>query len=135
MAFTVPLSELRFRPSRASGPGGQHVNKAATRVEVTWDVAHSESLSDTQRERLLHRLRNRIDARGVLHVKADDHRSQWRNRQAAVARLNTLVGEALKTRRPRKKTKPPRAAVERRLAEKRRRADTKRGRRPPDPDS
>lgn len=135
MAFRVPASELRFRASRAGGPGGQHVNKAATRVEVTWDVAGSPSLSDAQRTQLLRRLGKRLDARGVLHVTSAASRSQWQNRQAAVERLHTVVADALKRRRPRKRTRPPRAAVERRLAEKRRRADTKRDRRHVDPET
>jgi ribosome-associated protein len=134
MGFTVPLDELHIRTSRAGGPGGQHVNKAATRVEVRWNVARTPSLSKRQRERLLERLASRIDARGNLRVVADERRSQRRNREAATARLRALVADALKERKPRKTTRPPRSAEEQRLAEKRRRADLKRRRRPVDDD-
>jgi ribosome-associated protein len=130
MGFTVPLDEMRFRASRAGGPGGQHVNKAATRVEVRWNVARSPSLSERQRTRLLERLAGRIDARGNLRVVADERRSQRRNREAATARLRALVAGALQVRKPRKRTRPPRSAEEKRLAEKRRRAERKRRRRP-----
>ncbi len=104
-------------------------------MEVTWDIAGSPSLSDAQRERLRRRLGNRIDGRGVLHVASDEHRSQWRNRRAATARLAELVAEALAVRRPRKPTAPPPAAIERRLAEKKRRAETRRRRGPVDPET
>ncbi len=134
MKFTVPRDEVRFRASRAGGPGGQHVNRSATRVEARWNVRRSHSLSEAQRERLLQKLGNRIDSRGVLRVVADERRSQLQNREAAFQRLTALVTQALKRPRPRKKTKRPRAAEERRLADKRRRADTKRDRRPPQPD-
>jgi ribosome-associated protein len=134
MAFTVPPEEVRFRASRASGPGGQHVNRTATRVEARWNVRRSPSLNEEQRERLLDKLASRIDSRGVLRVVADERRSQLRNREAALARLNALVTQALRRRKPRKKTKRPRAAEERRLADKRRRSGTKRDRRPPGSD-
>ncbi|MFQ6046205.1 MAG: alternative ribosome rescue aminoacyl-tRNA hydrolase ArfB [Gemmatimonadales bacterium] len=134
MAFTVPPEEIEFRASRAGGPGGQHVNRSATRVEARWNVRGSPSISDAQRDRILTKLQSRVDSRGVLRVVADERRSQLRNRQAAVERLNALVRGALRRRRPRKKTKPPAAAVERRLEEKRRRAEAKRRRRPVHPD-
>jgi ribosome-associated protein len=122
MAFTVPPDEVRFRASRASGPGGQHVNRSATRVEARWNVRQSPSLTEAQRERVLRKLEGRIDSRGVLRVVADERRSQLRNREAALARLTALVTQALKRPKPRKKTKRPRAAEERRLADKRRRS-------------
>ena len=134
MKFTIPLEELSFRATRSGGPGGQHVNTSATRVEVRWNVTGSPSLSDEQRQRLLERLGGRIDARGNLRVVADERRSQLRNREAALERLNSLVSDALKPRKKRKKTRPPRAADERRLDEKRRRGNAKRDRRPADPD-
>ena len=134
MSFTVPPEELQFRASRASGPGGQHVNTSATRVEVRWDVANSPSLTEAQRARLIKRLGSRIDSRGVLRVVADERRSQARNREAAAARLGELVTGALKERKPRKKTKPSRAAKQQRLAEKRKRSERKRERRTVDPE-
>lgn len=134
MAFTVPPDEIEFRASRASGPGGQHVNRSATRVEARWNVKRSTVLTQEQRRRILSKLKGRIDSRGVLRVVADERRSQFRNRAAATERLNDLVREALARPRPRKKTRPPAAAIERRLEEKRRRSDTKRRRRPVRPE-
>lgn len=134
MAFTVPEDELRFRTTRGGGPGGQHVNKTSTRVEVFWNVAQSPSITDTQRGRLLRKLATRIDRRGVLRVAASARRSQLQNRLAAVERLNDLVRDALHMPRPRKRTKPPRASKEQRLAEKRRRGETKRQRQRVEPD-
>ncbi|UCG88743.1 MAG: aminoacyl-tRNA hydrolase [Gemmatimonadota bacterium] len=129
MRFTVPENELRFRAGPASGPGGQHVNRSSTRIEVRWDISSSPSISDSQRELLLRKLAARIDSSGVLRVTAEDQRSQLRNREAAIGRLNDLVIEALDEPPPRKKTRPPAAATEKRLAEKRRRSELKRERR------
>lgn len=134
MAFTVPEDELRFRASRAGGPGGQHVNKASTRIEVLWNVRESPSLTATQRERLLRKLGNRIDSDGILRVVAGERRSQLRNRHSAVERLTALVREALRTPRRRKPTKPSPSAVEKRLSGKRRRSEIKRKRGPVRPD-
>lgn len=128
MPFLVPLAELEFRASRAGGPGGQHVNKASTRVEVRWDVARSPSLDEAQRERLIRRLGKRVDSNGVLHLTAGERRSQLQNRLAAVERLQTTVTAALQERKPRKRTRIPRSAVEARLRAKRRRAHIKRAR-------
>lgn len=134
MTFTVPPDELDFRASRAGGPGGQHVNKTATRVEVRWNVGQSPSLTDAQRDRVLRRLANRIDARGVLRVVASEERSQLKNRRTAMERLNALVARALARPKPRKKTTPSPAARARRRAEKRRRTERKRQRGPIRPD-
>ena len=130
MTFAVPADELEFRASRASGPGGQHVNKSATRIEVLWDVAASPSLSDAQRRTILTKLANRIDGDGVLHVASEKHRSQLRNREAATERLQDLVRKALAPRKKRRKTAPPRSAKEKRLREKRERAEKKKHRGP-----
>jgi ribosome-associated protein len=130
MPFTVPMSELTYRASRASGPGGQHVNKSATRVEVIWDVGASPSLTESERARLFRKLATRIDARGCLAVAADERRSQLLNRDAATARLNALVAKALEMPKPRKKTRPTKASREKRLQEKKRRAEVKRSRGP-----
>ena len=134
MSFTVPEAELSIRASRAGGPGGQHVNQSSTRVEVRWRVKTSPSITDEQRERLLEKLASRIDSKGYLRVVADERRSQLRNREAAVDRLNQLVREALRTPKPRKKTKPPASANLKRLEDKRRRGAQKKQRRPVDPD-
>ena len=106
----VPADELFFRASRASGPGGQHVNKTSTRVEVLWDVAHSPALDPPRRARLLERLHSRMDAGGVLHVVAAERRSQRQNRLAAAARLQALVDDALYDAPARKRSRPPHAA-------------------------
>ena len=130
-ALQLPLSELDYRATRSGGPGGQHVNTSSTRIEVWWDVATSPTLTDDQRSRLLGRLAHRLDAAGRLRVVASESRSQLRNREAATERLRDLVAAALKVAKPRKRTKPSRAAKAARLEAKRRRAATKRERRPP----
>jgi len=124
----IPESELVFQASRSSGPGGQNVNKLNTRIVVLFNVLASTRLSDDQKHLLLSRLATRIDKEGVLHVAAQKYRSQEANRRAAVARLHNLVGEALKPRPVRKKTKVPAAARERRLQEKKQRRTRKRQR-------
>ena len=134
MDFQIPDAELSFRATRSGGPGGQHVNQTSTRVEVRWQITTSPSLTETQRERLLEKLSSRIDSRGFIRVVAEERRSQLRNREAAVTRLNELVRAALKTPKPRKKTKPPAAANRKRLDEKRQRSIRKQQRRPIDGD-
>ena len=127
----VPATELAWRFSRASGPGGQSVNTSDSRVELSFDVARSEALPPRLRDRALSRLRGRL-VDGVLTVTASEHRSQLRNRQAARARLAEALEAALAPPPPRRrKTRPPRGAAERRLAAKQRRADIKRLRRRP----
>jgi ribosome-associated protein len=134
--LSIPVEELEFRVSRASGPGGQGVNTTDSRVELRFDVASSSSLSQTQRARLLQRLRGRVDTHGVLRVVAQAHRSQLRNRQAAIERFQELLAEALRPRRPRIPTAPSAAARARRQALKRQQSARKQARRPPpvDPD-
>jgi ribosome-associated protein len=128
---TIPESELTWRFSRSSGPGGQGVNTADSRAELVWDAAGSSALSPLQRERLLDRLSGRLVG-GVLTIAASEHRAQLRNRDAARARLAAVVADALRppspTRRP---TKPTRGAKERRLKAKQKRTDVKQLRRRP----
>ena len=130
----LPRAELDIRASRSGGPGGQHVNTSSTRIEVWWDVAGSPSLTDEQRARLLARLATRLDGEGRLRIVASESRSQLRNREAAVERLAEIVAAALRVAKPRKRTKPSRAAKAARLEAKRRRSATKRERRRPRPD-
>lgn len=130
-ALLLPLSELDYRASRSGGPGGQHVNTSSTRIEVWWDIGGSPTLTEDQRARLMTRLATRLDAEGRLRVVASASRSQLRNREAATERLRDLVASALKVAKPRKRTKPSRAAKAARLEAKRRRSATKRDRRPP----
>lgn len=131
---TIPLSELSFRFSRSSGPGGQHVNKAETRVELLFDVANSPSLTDEQREQVMRRLSSRIDSAGVLHVTSQATRSQKQNRDLAIERFRHLIARALQPEKKRKATRPSQAAKERRLREKRRRSEIKKYRREPRPE-
>jgi ribosome-associated protein len=130
----IPLSELSFRFSRSSGPGGQHVNRSETRVELLFDLMASPSLSERQKARASRRLETYLDKNGVVHLVSQSTRSQLRNREDVVERFRTLMRGALRVRRRRRPTKPTRAARERRLEEKARRSEKKRQRRrvPPD---
>ncbi len=128
-SVVIPEGELRWRFSHASGPGGQGVNTADSRVELSFDVAHSSALGPVQRARVQERLRKRL-ADGVLTIRASSRRSQLQNREAARARLAATLAAALAPPAPpRRPTKPTKGATERRLADKRRRAKTKRLRR------
>jgi ribosome-associated protein len=128
-ALVIPAGELHERFSRSSGPGGQGVNTADSRVELSFDVARSPSLSAAQRARVLDRLGNRL-AGGVLTVAASEQRNQLANRRAARDRLAALVRWALRPPPPKRRpTKPTKGSVERRLDAKRRRSSTKRHRR------
>jgi ribosome-associated protein len=127
--LVIPAGELRERFSRSSGPGGQSVNTTDSRVELSFDIAHSPSLPERERNRALARLAGRLTG-GVVMVAAETERSQLMNREAARARLAALLREAIAPPPPpRVPTKPTRGARERRLADKRRRAQTKRTRR------
>jgi ribosome-associated protein len=133
-SLVIPEDELRFRFSRSSGPGGQHVNRSATQVELLFDVAHSPSLSDEQRGRIQEALANRIDQEGVLHLTSSGSRSQRRNRDEVVARFQGLLRRALHVPRARRPTRPSEAARRRRLQAKRQRAEAKRQRAPVEPE-
>src|SRR4051794_30992596 len=125
-SVVIPAHELGWRFSRSGGPGGQSVNTADSRVELSWDVAASAALSPMLRGRALDRLSGRL-VDGVLTVTASEHRSQLRTREAALTRLAEAVRDAIAPpKAPRKRTRPTAAARERRLAEKRRRAGVKR---------
>jgi ribosome-associated protein len=125
---SIPLSELSFRFSRSSGPGGQHVQKSATRVELLFDIANSPSLADAQRARVLDRLAGYIDSAGVLHLTSQSERSQLRNREEVVARFESLMRQALRRRKHRKRTHPTAASQERRLRKKKQRSQIKKWR-------
>lgn len=127
----IPAAELSFEVSRGGGPGGQNVNKVATRVTLRFDVAGSPSLSDSVRDLLRERLGSRLTNEGVLVLHASEHRDQPRNRSAAVSRFVHLLTEALTPVKPRRATRPTRGSVERRIQARKRRSDVKRQRRPP----
>jgi ribosome-associated protein len=128
--LVIPAAELSWRFSRASGPGGQGVNTTDSRVELSWDLAGSDLLPQSLKDRAVERLAHRLVS-GVLTVVASEHRSQLRNREAAAARLAGLVAGAIAPPpRVRRATRPSRGAVERRIADKKRRSQTKRNRRP-----
>ena len=128
-SLSIPRAELVFRASRAGGAGGQHVNTSSTRIELLWDLTRSASVTDDERERLLSKLAARLDAEGFVRVVASARRSQQQNREEAEQRLAQLVRQALVVPKTRKKTKPGRAAKEKRLSEKRRHAERKQNRR------
>lgn len=129
----IPLDELHFQFSRSSGPGGQHVNRTASQVELTFDVLHSPSLHEAQRARVLSKLKSYIDTRGVLHLTSQTTRSQHRNRAEVVERFTLLLQRALYVPKRRIPTRPSAAAEERRLAAKQRTSVTKQQRRRPAP--
>lgn len=129
---SIPPGELIYRASRAGGPGGQHVNRSATRVELVWDVAGSAALGPVERRRLLARLAHRLDSAGRLRLVSGGSRSQLRNREEVTERLRRLVAAALIPPKVRRPTRPTAASRARRLEEKRRRSARKRERRPPD---
>jgi ribosome-associated protein len=124
-SVVLPLSEIEFRTSRSSGPGGQHAQKTESRVEAVFDVEGSDALTDVQKHRVVAR------AGPVLRAIAQDERSQSRNKELATERLVRQLQEALKVPRKRRPTKPSKAAVERQRDAKKRRSQTKRLRRPP----
>lgn len=121
----IPLGEVELRASRSSGPGGQHANVTASRVEAVFDVRESQALSDAQRARIAAR------AGPVVRAGAQDTRSQARNRDLALGRLRSRLQAALAVQRPRRATRPPRSAGRRRVESKRRHGEIKRSRRRP----
>lgn len=125
----IPDDELEFRASRASGPGGQHVNKTSTRIEVRWHVAQSPSIDEAQRQRILTKLGSRLDGDGWLRVVAASTRSQLRNREAARERLIALVQRSVVVPKPRKRTSTPKSERLKRLEVKRLRSQVKETRR------
>ncbi|MCS5700882.1 aminoacyl-tRNA hydrolase [Cyanobium sp. FGCU-52] len=123
--LTIPSAELTWRFSRASGPGGQNVNTTDSRVTLLFPLASTSALPPALRERALRRLGSRL-VEGTLAITAQEHRSQWRNRQAAQERLVSLLEEAIRPPAPpRRRTRPTRGSVERRLAAKKQRSAVK----------
>ena len=125
----IPMSELQYRFSTSSGPGGQHANKASTRVTLIYDVTNSPSLDEEMRRVLLKRLAPYLDKDGLLQIHVQDSRSQHRNREIANGRFRDLLAAALIRRKHRRPTRPNRKAVEKRLASKKKHGQRKQERR------
>jgi ribosome-associated protein len=125
-SLEIPDRELSFRYSRSSGPGGQNVNKVATKVTVLFSVADSSVLDANQKARITRRLATRISKDGVLHVTSERHRTRSANQRDVINRFSELVSAALKPRKRRKKTRVPSSAKRKRLESKRRRSEKKR---------
>lgn len=124
--LSIPIGEVQYRFVRSSGPGGQHVNKAATQVELLFDVLHSSALTESQRQRILHKLKNSIDQDGVLHLSEQSERSQFQNRQQVTEKFKSLLIAALHIPRTRRPTRPTKASKEKRIAGKKQRGEVKR---------
>jgi len=126
--LTLPSGELTFTASRSSGPGGQHVNKTDSRIQVRWNLENSTVLSIYQKNLLRRAFRARLTDSGDLLLASDVHRSQRRNREEVCQRLAALIRENIVPPKPRKKTRPTRASKERRLDDKKKRSKLKKGR-------
>lgn len=126
---TAFLPELTYQTSRASGPGGQNVNKVESRVELRWNLPASQVLSDLQKQLILEKLANQLTATGDLLVVAQDDRSQLRNKEIALARFHELLQKSLRRPKPRRATRPSAGAVRQRLESKKRQSDKKANRR------
>lgn len=124
--------ELDFRTSRSSGPGGQNVNKVETRVTLRFSVESSELLDQREKDRLTHKWNNKLTADGDLLLSSEKHRSQLRNREEAIKSFKGLLEKAFTDPKPRKKTKPSKGAIQKRLTSKKKHSDKKGNRKKPD---
>ena len=129
-AIELAESEIHFKFIRSPGPGGQHVNKAATAVQLSFDVRHTSSLPEHVRFRLLKLAKNRINAKGILIINANRFRSQDLNRKDSLERLKNLIIQASQKRKPRHRTKPTMGSIKKRKEAKKRRSTLKRSRKP-----
>ncbi|MGJ8731694.1 MAG: alternative ribosome rescue aminoacyl-tRNA hydrolase ArfB [Cellulophaga sp.] len=125
------IQELQFKAVRSSGAGGQHVNKVSTKIELTYDLQNSTAVTDKEKERLLLKLSNRLTKENVLLLQCDDSRSQHKNKDLAIKRFLELIKSALIVPKKRKKTKPSRSAIEKRLNTKKKSALKKANRKKP----
>ncbi|WP_036380717.1 alternative ribosome rescue aminoacyl-tRNA hydrolase ArfB [Muricauda sp. MAR_2010_75] len=125
-------SELQFKAVRSSGAGGQNVNKVSSKVELSFDVPASEGLSDMEKERLLQKLKTRLTNEGVLILQCDEARSQHKNKDLVIKRFFEVLKKALTVPKKRKPTKPTKSSIEKRLKTKKKTAEKKANRKPPD---
>ncbi len=132
MNTEILISELNFKAIRSSGPGGQHVNKTASKVEVSFNLDSSEALSEIEKERLRLKIPTKISSEGIIMLQCGETRSQHRNKAIVIERLVELLQKNLKVAKPRKKTKPSKGAIERRLNSKKEHALKKSNRKPPE---
>ncbi len=131
MDIEILLTELNFKGIRSSGPGGQHVNKTASKVEVSFDFESSKALSEIEKERLRDKLSSKISSEGNIKLQCGETRSQHRNKAIVIERLINLLQQNLKVAKKRKKSKPSKSAIERRLKSKKEHALKKSSRKPP----
>ena len=127
--ISIPVSELEIRFIRSGGPGGQHVNKTSTQVELTFDLMNSPSIPEHDKEWLMEKLRHRLDSSGKLRLTSQDTRSQRQNKGIVLERFGEMLRHALRRPKKRKPTKPSKAAVQKRIDSKKRRSETKSQRR------
>lgn len=125
------LNELEFKAVRSSGPGGQHANKTATKVELSFDVSGSEALSEIEKSRIQKKLSGRINKEGILKMNSEDSRSQHSNKEIVIQNFITEIKEALKRPKKRKKTKPTKASKIKRLKAKKKKSEIKANRKDP----
>ncbi len=131
MNTEIILNELEFKAVRSSGPGGQHVNKTASKVEVSFHVQNSKGLSEEEKELLLQKLSGKISAEGFLKLTSSETRSQHKNKDLVIDKLLVLLKENSKKQKPRKKTKPSKSSIVKRLKSKKNQALKKVNRKPP----
>ena len=131
MKIDVILNELKFKAVRSSGPGGQHVNKTASKVEVSLDIKDSLAFSENEKESLLNKLKSKLSSEGILKLSCGETRSQHRNKTIVIDRLIELLTKSLIKSKHRKKTKPSKSSIEKRLKLKKDQALKKASRKPP----
>ncbi|MFT5438043.1 MAG: ribosome-associated protein [Ulvibacter sp.] len=131
MQLDILFREIRFKAVRSSGPGGQHVNKTSSKVEVSFAIESSDALTNFEKMRLMKKLASRVSSEGILMLSCGETRSQHRNKNIVIERLVALLEDSLKVLKIRKKTKPSKSAIERRLKTKKGRALKKTNRKPP----
>lgn len=134
MDKALAVQELNFKAVRSSGAGGQHVNKVSTKVELTFDVLNSNALSDNEKEQIYRKLGNKLTKEYVLQLQCDESRSQHKNKDLAIKRFIETMENALKVKKKRRKTKPSRSSIEKRLKAKKKNALKKANRTRPDLD-